>query len=377
MAERDEGQERSFDATPKRRADARDRGQVPRSRELATMGLLGGAAAGFALTGSHLAQALERGMRSSFAVERSLLSDGHGLVDFAIRQLVLALGGVAPFLALMLIVALAAPIAVGGWVFSLEAMSFKFGRMDPVEGIKRVLGPRGWLELGKSLVKFVLILGVAIAVIWFQLDRLLALGREDLPVAIGQSMHLVLVIGAVVAAATAVVALVDVPFQIWDHNRNLKMTREEIREETKETDGRPEVKGRIRQLQQEASRRRMMEQVPKADVIVTNPTHYAVALRYDPQAGAAPVVVARGADHLAARIREVGIEHRVAVLSAPPLARALYHTTRLDQEIPAGLYRAVAQVLAHVFQLRALRPGQAVPVLPAELPIPKEFRFDR
>jgi flagellar biosynthetic protein FlhB len=180
-----------------------------------------------------------------------------------------------------------------------------------------------------------------------------------------------------VAATTVALAFFDVPFQFWDYARNLRMSREEVREETKQTEGRPEVRARIRSIQQERARRRMMAQVPKADVVVTNPTHYAVALRYDPATMTAPIVLAKGADLLAARIRELAREHRVTLLSAPLLARALYFSARIDQEIPAGLYRATAQVLAYVFQLRNPRAGVPPPSPPTELPIPAEFRRER
>ncbi|MGE0386507.1 MAG: flagellar biosynthesis protein FlhB [Gammaproteobacteria bacterium] len=375
MAEND-GQERSFEPTAKRRADARRKGQVPRSREFATTALLAAAAAGLVLCGGHMVEAMRACMVDMLSLDRAALSDAGDMTGYLAVHLAQAFMALAPFFALMFVVALAAPVAVGGWIFSTEAMSFQFNRLDPVKGLVRIFGVHGWVELAKALAKFVLILGVAVWVMWRQTGPLLGLGRMALEPALADALRIGALVCGAVAATTILVALIDVPFQLWDHGRQLRMTREEMREENKETEGRPEVRARIRQIQQEHARRRMMEQVPKADVIVTNPTHYAVALRYDAARMDAPVVVAKGADLIAQRIREIGERHRVPVLSAPLLARALYHTAKLDQQIPAGLYRAVAQVLAYVFQVRALRPGQAAPGMPVDLPIPEEFRYD-
>ncbi len=374
MAERDDAQERSFEPTPKRRAEARTKGQIPRSRELSTMAMMLTAAAAMVLTGAHAVRALEAGMHAALAPDRLLLEDARALAAFFSARLVEALGGIAPFLAVMAVMAMLAPLAIGGWNFSAEALAFKAERLDPVKGLKRVFGPRGLVELAKALAKFVLLLGVAVLVLWLELDRMLALARAPVEPALIEGLLLLGRTAAIIAAATVVIALVDVPFQIWDHHRNLRMSREELKEENKQTEGRPEVRSRIRALQQEVARRRMMEQVPGADVIVTNPTHFAVALRYDPVRMGAPVVVARGADLIARRIRELGEQHGVPVLSAPLLARALYFSTQVDQPIPVGLYRAVAQVLAWVFQLRATGPGQRPPAPPTDLPVPPELR---
>ncbi|MCC7410887.1 MAG: flagellar biosynthesis protein FlhB [Gammaproteobacteria bacterium] len=376
MAERDDVQERSFEATAKRHADAREKGQVPRSREVATVALLLAGSGGLMFGGQSILDMLVRSMHTAFAPDLALLEDDHLLFSFAGRQLLDALVGIGPFLALMFVVALFAPIAVGGWVFSAEALAAKPARLDPIAGLGRVFGARGWVELAKALVKFALILGVAFLVLWSDMDHMLATARAPVEAALRSSIDIVAHVAAMVAAATIAIAIFDVPFQIWDHGRNLRMSREDLREETKETEGRPEVRARIRSIQQALAQRRMMAQVPKADVIVTNPTHYAVALRYEAGSSAAPVLVAKGADHVAARIREVGAEAGVAMLSAPLLARALYFSTDIDEEIPAGLYRAVAQVLAYVFQLRALRPGERAPNPPTDLPIPEDLRRD-
>jgi len=232
------------------------------------------------------------------------------------------------------------------------------------------------MELAKALAKFVLILGLAVFLLWWKIDDLLGVGRSGLIPALGEGANLILTSFLIISAATILIAAVDVPFQFWEHNRQLKMTKQELKDELKETEGRPEVKSQLRALQQELAYRRMMEEVPKADVIVTNPAHYAVALRYDQATMRAPRVVAKGVDLVAERIKQLGKQHKVILFPAPMLARSLYYSTRIDQEIPAGLYLAVAQVLAYIFQLLESRRVQDVPIPspPKDLPIPDELK---
>jgi flagellar biosynthetic protein FlhB len=234
-----------------------------------------------------------------------------------------------------------------------------------------VFGPKGLMEMLKALAKFVLILGFSVVALRLEQDTILGLARADVDSGLAAAGHVLFFTFLLVSSATVLIALVDVPFQLWQHGRQLRMSHKEIKDEMKETDGSPELKSRVRAMQQEVARRRMMEEVPKADVVVTNPEHYAVALRFDPASMRAPVVVARGVEEIAANIRAVARAHDVTVVSAPPLARALYHTTRLDQEIPAGLYVACARVLAYVF---GLRDGAQHLTPPDELPIPPEMR---
>ena len=229
------------------------------------------------------------------------------------------------------------------------------------------------MELIKVLAKFGLVAAISIVFLWSLVEEILGLGAESLKPALA---HVATLCGWSFLSCSSVliiVAAIDVPFQLWQHNKQLRMTKQEVKDENKETDGRPEVKGRIRALQQELSRRRMMEAVPQADVVITNPTHFAVALRYDATRMQAPVVVAKGADLVAARIRQVADKHEVTIVSAPPLARALYASTELNQEVPAGLYLAVANILSYVYQLNALQTGDAIPAEPTDLPIPDEW----
>jgi flagellar biosynthetic protein FlhB len=263
-----------------------------------------------------------------------------------------------PVLAAVFGAALVAPLALGGWTFSGQALVPDFSRLSPIAGLKRIFGWHGLVELLKALAKCLLVGGVAAIVIYAFMDDAIALGRMPVEGGIAGAAHLVGSAFVWMSAALVVVAAADVPFQLWDYQHRLRMSRYEIREELKETDGRPEVKSRIRQLQQQFARRRMMEQVPKADVVITNPTHFAVALRYDAQKMRAPRVVAKGADLVALAIRRVAEAHKVPTFESPVLARALYRSVDIGKEIPGGLYVAVAQVLTYIYQMRRL-PAQA------------------
>jgi flagellar biosynthetic protein FlhB len=284
-----------------------------------------------------------------------------------------ALWSLAPFLVLVSVAALLGPIALGGWSFSVKSLGFKWEKLDPIKGLGRIFAWRGLMEFLKTLVKFAVVSLIAGFLLWQLADHLLALSNEPLKQAIAHSAQLIGWSFFGFSSVLILLAAADVPFQLWDHSNQLKMTRQEVKDELKETDGRPEVKSRIRNLQREMAQRRMIEEVPKADVVIVNPTHYAVALRFDYKMKA-PTVVAKGADLIAFQIRKVAQNHTVTVFSAPPLARALYHSTELNKEIPVGLYVAVAQVLAYVYQLKSAQNGEGVaPAEPTDLPIPKEF----
>jgi flagellar biosynthetic protein FlhB len=267
-----------------------------------------------------------------------------------------ALVALIPFFVMVVLVAVLSHMALGGWSFAATAMAFKWEKMDPVKGLKRVFGPKGLMELAKALGKFLVVLGVAVWLLWWQVDHYLALSDMPPEAALAETVWIILVSFLVVAAALVVVAAVDVPFQLWDHKRQLKMTRQEVKDEYKDTEGKPEIKQKIRQLQREMAQRRMMEDVPKADVVVTNPTHFAVALKYE--AGMdAPQVVAKGADFLAQKIREVARDNGVPVVEKPALARALYSTVDVGQDIPESLFVAVAEVLAMIYKVRKNHAG--------------------
>ncbi len=372
MAQND-GQERTEEATPKRLRESREKGQVARSRELSSMAMLLSSAAALMFMGDGIVAGLLDIFEKNFTVSRERIFDPATLPNLFLQTVFDAVLLLAPLLVLMTVVAVFSSIAISGWNFSSQALAFKWEKLDPIKGMGRVFGARGLIELLKALVKFLLIGAVAVGVLWSKADAFLNLGDQPVDSALVQMANLLLWSFLAVSLTMILVALLDVPFQLWDHARQLKMSRQEVKDEHKQTEGNPEVRGRIRQLQREMAQRRMMSDVPDADVIVTNPTHYAVALRYDQQNMGAPKVVAMGADLVAAQIRAVAAEHNVPVLSAPPLARALYHSAEIGEEIPAGLYQAVAQVLAYVFHLND--GGEQVAEL-GELPIPEEFQHD-
>ena len=373
MAENQDGQEKTEQATPKRREEARNKGQVPRSRELTTMAMLLMAAIAMTFMGERMVVQLGEVMHLGLAVERAKIFDPWTAIELFGQALSLGIMLMLPFLVLMVATALAAPVALGGWSFSAEALAFKFDKLNPVSGLKRIFAARGVMELVKALAKFLLIGLIGALLLWYFLPQLMGLGREEPAVGLAHTGQILARSFVVLSASLALIAAIDVPFQLWDHAKNLKMTRQEVRDEHKNTEGKPEVKAKVRTLQREIAQRRMMSEVPKADVVITNPTHYAIALRYDADNMAAPVVVAKGVELVASQIRTVAVAHRVPIFEAPPLARALYYSTEIEQQVPAGLYLAVAQVLAYVFQLRATARGGPVPVPPEDIPVPDEF----
>lgn len=353
MAEHEDRDQRTEQPTPKRLQDARRRGQVPRSREVAGTAVMVAGAGTLLFAGQFLGSGLARIMRGGFSIEGADLADPGAMIE-AFAAAVSGAGlALAPLLAVVTVVAAAAPAALGGWVLSGEALGPDFNRLNPASGLKRVFGVQGMVELGKALGKFLVVGAAAAAVIWWMLGDMLALGAMPAPVAIGRGGWLLALATLLMSAALVVIAALDAPFQVWSHKRNLRMTRQELRDELKETEGRPEVKSRLRAAQREMARRRMMEEVPNSDVVVTNPTHYSVALRYEAGKMRAPRVVAKGRDLVALEIRRVARSSGVPVFEAPPLARAIYSTTELNREIPSGLYLAVAQVLTYVYQVKA------------------------
>ncbi len=376
MAEND-GQERTEEATPKRAQEAREKGQVPRSRELNTTAALLAAATAFVTMGDNMVRSLAAQVHDGLVLTREQAFDTSQLANRFVDAAVGALWALLPFFLLMVIVAIASSTILGGLSFSAEALSFKWEKLDPIKGIGRVFSWRGLVEMVKGLAKFLLVALTALLLLRVLGDQFLGLGAEPLDQGLAHAGDLLTWSFLALSATLLLVVLIDVPFQLWDHHRQLRMTKQEVREEHKQTEGSPEVKGRIRRMQMEMAQRRMMAEVPKADVVVTNPTHYAVALRYDQEKGDAPIVVAKGTDFIAIKIRSVAQENDVPVLEAAPLARALYHSTDLDAPIPVGLYRAVAMVLAYVYYLRQgpvyNRTGN---VTMPDLPIPDDLRRD-
>jgi flagellar biosynthetic protein FlhB len=357
-------QEKTERASPKRLREARERGEVPRSRELAAAVIVGGSVIAITgLAGTFAAGAADW-MRFALQFdadvlrEPGLMTDRFGLL---LRQ---AFWMMVPLFVAGLVAALLGPLLIGGWNLSAQALKPDFGRVSPLKGLGRMFSSQAGMELFKALIKAFLLGAIAVAYIHSESDALMALGRESLQPALAHAMSLALNCLLWMCGGLVAIALVDAPWQLWSYFKRLRMSRQEVKEEHKQAEGSPEVKGRIRQMQQQIANRRMMEKLPTADVVIVNPTHYAVALKYEAGKMRAPRVVAKGLDLMALAIREKAKEHRIPIVSAPPLARALYRGAELEQEIPATLYAAVAQVLTYVYQLRAHIAGTLPPKIP-------------
>jgi flagellar biosynthetic protein FlhB len=379
MAESESGQDKTEDPTDKRKRDAREKGEIARSKELNTVAVTLAGAGALLAFGGNLAETLMTLMRLNFSLPREVLVDERQMGLFLLASGKMAIWAVQPILMLLFVIAFVSPIVLGGFIFSGSLLQPKFSRMNPLSGIKRMFSLNSLTELLKALAKFFMILIVALVVLANDRQALLAIANEPLEQAIIHSVQVVGWSALWMAAGLLIIAAADVPFQLYQTHQKLKMTKQEVKDEYKDSEGKPEVKQRIRQLQREASQRRMMAAVPEADVIITNPTHYAVALKYDPEkGGAAPLLLAKGTDFIALKIREIGVEHKVQILESPALARAIYYSTEVEQEIPAGLYLAVAQVLAYVFQIRQYRSGKGKRPEPLkeDLPIPPDLRRD-
>jgi flagellar biosynthesis protein FlhB len=359
----DNDTERTESASPRRLEQAREEGHLARSQELTTFAMLMAGGGGLWWLGGRLFGEMRQLLRHGLQLDAVAAGDPAQMTTRLYDLAASALLAMAPLFAVLLLVALGAPQLLSGWNFSVSALRFDLQRLDPVAGFGRMLSWRGAAELVKALVKSALITAVAAAVMWHYREPLQQLVLLAPEAAIGETARVTGMSFLLIAGALAVVAAIDVPFQLWRHADDLKMSRQELRQEHKESEGDPQIKAAIRNQQRAMARRRMMADVPKASVIVTNPTHYAVALSYEDRTMRAPRVVAKGADLIAARIREIGAEHHVPVLESPALARAIYQHTEIGAEIPETLYTAVAEVLAYVFQLRRHRDfGEATPL---------------
>jgi flagellar biosynthetic protein FlhB len=371
VAEEQTGQERTEEPTERRLQEARKKGQVPRSKELNTMLSLLLASISLLVFGGHISQNLMQISVEGFSIPRELAFDTAQLPFQFMYMVSHALLALSPFMAIMLVSVFAGPLLMGGWSFSLETISFKLEKLDPIKGLARIFSLKGLVELVKALAKFVLLLGAAILV-FFSIDQQLLSLASMTPKAAGLEAVTILVqVLLILSATTILIVALDVPFELWNHSKQLRMTKQEIKDEMKETDGNPQVKQRIRTLQRQLAESRMMDDVRTADVVITNPTHYAVALQYLDRPGSAPKVVAKGKDLTALRIRSIAADCDIPIFEAPPLARALYRSTEIGYEIPHVLYMAVARVLAYVFQLKSATPTDYVPK-PTDFDIPVE-----
>ena len=372
MAESESGQERGEEPTEKKLSDAKKKGQIARSRDFNTMIIIAMAATALIMMGSIMVSDLGDIMIHYIQPDREDIFDPMASLRWFYSAMLDGLWLLVPFFALMFFGAIFAPISIGGWAFSVESITPKLSKLNPIKGLKKVFSAKGLMELVKALAKFFLVAAVALVVIWSNTDNYLQLGNMPMKAALVKAGELLTWAFLLITIALMIISAIDVPFQIWDHKKQMKMTLQEVKDEMKDTEGKPEVKAKIRQTQREMAEARMMDAIPDADVVITNPTHFAVALKYNPDNMRAPLVLAKGADLVAANIRRVALANEIFLLETPPLARALYHTTDIGKEIPHGLYVAVAQVLAYVFQLRDVqknggeKPTQPKPEIPRE-----------
>jgi flagellar biosynthesis protein FlhB len=370
----DSDQERTEEPSQKRLDDAKNEGQVVRSRELNTLLSLLGSGIALFWVGPLLIDQLRELLTSELSFDAALAHDAVALQEHLQSSLLKIIMALLPFLGLICLLSLIGPIAVGGWSFNSKSFMPQFSRMNPVSGLARMFSVKALLELAKALIKVIVVGGAAYLVLKDVFDDVLVLSLVQIDAALTKSGSLLLWSLVGFSSALFLVAGIDVPYQLWNHRHQLMMTKQELKDEAKESEGQPEVKMAIRRRQQEMSQKRMMQAVPNADVIITNPTHYAVALRYDSVTGGAPIVLAKGKDHIAAKIREIAQENSITLFSAPPLARALYASTELNKEIPADLFVAVAQVLAYIYQLRrAVGSKKPEPPKPTDLPVPPSY----
>ena len=374
MADETEDQEKTEAATPRRLEKAREEGQVARSRELATVLLLAGGVGGLWAMGPLMFGKVGLVMEQSFLFDRRQALDPAAMLTHTTDLVARSLFALVPLFLLLAVLALVAPNLLGGFLVSAKSLKPQLSKLNPLKGLKRQFSSQALAELAKAVAKSLVVGAVVASFLASKRGDFLALMDQPLHQALAGALQLAAQACALMVLSLVVVVLIDVPYQLWSHAKKLRMSKEEIKREHKEAEGDPQQKGRIRQQQQAMARNRMMSKVPEADVIVTNPTHYAVALRYDESRMAAPRVVAKGADAVAARIRELAGEHRVPLLEAPPLARALYRHVDLDREIPGQLYTAVAEVLAWAMRLKLARnEGGDLPATPVDLPVPEEM----
>ncbi|TDK68301.1 flagellar biosynthesis protein FlhB [Sapientia aquatica] len=368
------GLERTEPATSRRLEKAREEGDVPRSRELGTCLLMMAAGVGLWMVGGNLVRQIMHMLTTSFSFERSAAFDLASLTSGQIASLLDVAWALAPLGGILIVVALISPALIGGWLFSFQALIPNFERLDPIGGLGRMVSVRSLVELLKAVGKATIIGLIAFQVMRRNFDPIVGLISEPSKEGIAHVGQLIVMCFISIASGLVVIMAIDVPFQLRSYSNKLKMTRQEVIQESKESNGNPQIKAKIRAQQREMARRRMMSKVPTADVVVTNPTHYSVALKYVEGRMGAPIVVAKGADLVAARIREIAAENNIPLLEAPPLARALYTHAELNTQIPEALYTAVAEVLAYVFQLRAYKEhGGFEPQLPEEIDVPEEL----
>ena len=367
--------DKTEEPTSRRLEKAREDGQVARSTELSAAAVTISAVSLLFITGGYVVTKLAEKFAAGFNFDRKLVFSSNLLPAIFGHQMLEAYILIVPVLGLTVVVAIAASGATGGYLFSLKAVMPKASKLNPAAGLKRMCGVKALVELGKALWKFFLVTGVLVYVLNDNIDTLNLIGKMALEPALATAGKLLAKAALLITLSLVIIAMIDVPFQRWQFMKQMRMSKQEIKDEMKNSEGNPEIKAQIRRRQREISNARMIDSVKDADVVITNPEHFAVALAYDPNGDTAPILLAKGADEMAARIRAEAQKHGIEIFQAAPLARALYFTTEVDHPVPEDLYYAVAQVIAYVFNLASVRPG-AAPVQRPKPTVPESMQFD-
>lgn len=376
MAENEDGTEKTEDASAKKLEQAREKGNVARSKDLSSAVLLVVAAFSMYMIGMLIVDDLTRLYAFNFSLAREDLFDKAMMIHHLYVSIMAAMDSITVFMVIVAVAGVVGSVALGGFNFSFEAITPKLSKMNPITGIKRMFSVQSLVELGKSILKVALVGTAAYFVLRYYIPTLTGLTFETTGTALNHAIEVLIWAFILVSSSLIIIAAVDVPFQAWQHKDKLKMTKQEVKDEYKNAEGDPQVKGRIRQLQRQAAMRRMMSDVPQADVIITNPTHYSVALKYDQANGKAPVLLAKGNDFIALKIREIGNYYDIPVIQSPELTRAVYRHTEIGDEIPEGLFQVIAQLLAYVYQIRMARTGEKPPERMPQLEVPEEFQWN-
>ena len=374
MAEEDSSQEKTEEPTGKRLEKAREDGQIPRSKELSTSLILITGVLSLWIFGDWLFSAERNIFILNFDIERHHLFDDKQMVIRLAASALEAIIAVTPIFILLTLAAIFGPLALGGWMFSAKSLLPKLDRISPLAGLKRMFSLKSLMELLKGWAKILVVVGCILFLFFSLKNSVLNLSQEPQRQAIVHAMDLVMIGALTLALSTLLISLIDVPFQIYEFTKKMKMSLQEVKDEHKDTEGKPEVKQRIRRLQYEMSQRRMMSDVPDADVVITNPTHYAVALKYHSDEMKAPILLAKGTDEVALKIREIASHNKIPVVESPSLARSVYTFTKVGKEIPEGLYVAIAQVLAYVYQLDQYFKQQGPRPRQPTFPVPPDLR---
>ncbi len=374
MAE-ESGAEKTEDPTARKLRNARDEGQVARSAELPAAAVTIGAILVMVMMGGYWIRQITEIFASGFKFDRKTLDNPELMVTTFAHHLGQSFLLIVPVLMVTVVLAILSSGATGGYLFSLKSTLPNFGKLSLLAGFGRMFGAHAAVELLKSILKFTLVASVLWALVSRQMDQMMQLGQMAVEPALAAAGWMIGESALWLSLSLLVIALIDAPYQKYSFIKRMRMTKQEVKDEMKDMEGRPEVKQQIRRRQREMSNQRMIQKVKDADVVITNPEHFAVALSYDPTGDGAPILLAKGSDHMAARIREEAQKNGVEMFAAPPLARALYFSTEVDYPVPESLYLAVAQVIAYVFSLADIRPG--VPPMPKPLPkVPASMQFD-